>query len=85
MTLLNQGVMLKGVNDDIETQVSLSETLFDAGVLHTTCMFWTKVQGAAHFYISDDKARAIMSGVIERVSIRLLGAEINQRNWRKNQ
>ena len=68
VTLLNQGVMLKGVNDDIETQVSLSETLFDAGVLPYYMHVLDKVQGAAHFYISDDKARAIMSGVIERVS-----------------
>ncbi|MCG7489762.1 EF-P beta-lysylation protein EpmB [Vibrio sp. Of14-4] len=68
VTLLNQGVMLKGVNDEIETQVSLSETLFDAGVLPYYMHVLDKVQGAAHFYISDDKARAIMSGVIEKVS-----------------
>lgn len=33
VTLLNQGVMLKGVNDSVAAQVALSETLFDAGIL----------------------------------------------------
>ena len=33
VTLLNQGVMLKGVNDSVKAQVALSESLFDAGVL----------------------------------------------------
>jgi L-lysine 2,3-aminomutase len=27
-----------------------------------------KVQGAAHFFVSDQKAKEIMAGVIERVS-----------------
>ncbi|MBU2896976.1 EF-P beta-lysylation protein EpmB [Vibrio hepatarius] len=68
VTLLNQGVMLKGVNDNVDTQVSLSEALFDAGVLPYYMHVLDRVQGAAHFYISDDRARAIMSGVIEQTS-----------------
>ncbi|MCG3729593.1 EF-P beta-lysylation protein EpmB [Vibrio cincinnatiensis] len=68
VTLLNQGVLLKGVNDSIEAQVALSEALFDAGILPYYLHVLDKVQGAAHFYVSDEQARAIMSGVIEQVS-----------------
>ncbi len=68
VTLLNQGVMLKGVNDSVEAQVELSETLFDAGILPYYIHVLDRVQGAAHFFIDDQKAKAIMSGVIERVS-----------------
>ncbi len=68
VTLLNQGVMLKGVNDSVDTQVQLSEALFDSGVLPYYIHVLDKVQGAAHFYISDQQAKAIMAGVIERVS-----------------
>jgi EF-P beta-lysylation protein EpmB len=68
VTLLNQGVMLKGVNDTVEAQVNLSEALFDAGVLPYYIHVLDKVQGAAHFFVSDQQAKAIMSGVIERVS-----------------
>ncbi|WP_333005802.1 EF-P beta-lysylation protein EpmB [Vibrio coralliilyticus] len=68
VTLLNQGVMLKGVNDSVEAQVALSESLFDAGVLPYYIHVLDKVQGAAHFFISDQQAKQIMAGVIERVS-----------------
>lgn len=68
ITLLNQSVLLKGVNDSIDTQVALSEALFDAGILPYYLHVLDKVQGAAHYYISDDKARAIIQGVITRVS-----------------
>ncbi|MDW6002715.1 EF-P beta-lysylation protein EpmB [Vibrio mangrovi] len=68
VTLLNQAVLLKGVNDSVETQVRLSEALFQAGVLPYYLHVLDKVQGAAHFFVSDEEARAIMAGVIERVS-----------------
>lgn len=68
VTLLNQGVMLKGVNDSVEAQVNLSESLFDAGILPYYIHVLDKVQGAAHFFIDDQTAKTIMAGVIERVS-----------------
>ncbi len=68
VTLLNQGVLLKGVNDSVDAQVALSETLFDAGILPYYLHVLDKVQGAAHFFVSDQKAKEIMAGVIERVS-----------------
>ncbi|WGW00075.1 EF-P beta-lysylation protein EpmB [Vibrio sp. YMD68] len=68
VTLLNQGVLLKGVNDSVEAQVSLSNRLFDAGILPYYLHVLDKVQGAAHFYVSDARAREIMAGLIEQVS-----------------
>ncbi|MDF5612589.1 EF-P beta-lysylation protein EpmB, partial [Vibrio parahaemolyticus] len=68
VTLLNQGVLLKGVNDSVEAQVALSEALFDAGILPYYLHVLDKVQGAAHYFISDEEARAIMRGLITRVS-----------------
>ncbi len=68
VTLLNQGVMLKGVNDSIEHQVNLSESLFDAGIQPYYIHVLDKVQGAAHFFVSDQEAKAIMQGVMASVS-----------------
>ncbi|WP_217522862.1 EF-P beta-lysylation protein EpmB [Vibrio metschnikovii] len=68
VTLLNQSVLLKGVNDSVPAQVALSEALFDAGVLPYYLHVLDKVQGAAHFYVSDEQARAIIAGLIEQVS-----------------
>lgn len=64
VTLLNQGVLLKGVNDNAETLAELSERLFDAGVLPYYLHQLDKVQGSSHFEVSDDRARIIMAELI---------------------
>lgn len=56
MQLLNQSVLLKGVNDDVNTLALLSETLFSAGVLPYYLHVLDKVQGAAHFDMARDNA-----------------------------
>lgn len=68
VTLLNQSVLLKGVNDTVDAQVALSESLFDAGILPYYLHVLDKVQGAAHFFVDDQQAKRIMHGVITRVS-----------------
>lgn len=68
VTLLNQSVLLKGVNDCSSIQIQLSESLFDAGILPYYLHVLDKVQGAAHFYVSDEQARIIMGELINNVS-----------------
>ncbi|MFA0698722.1 EF-P beta-lysylation protein EpmB, partial [Vibrio sp. 10N.222.49.C9] len=47
---------------------SLSEQLFGVGILPYYMHVLDKVQGAAHFYISDEKAKALMAGLMKEVS-----------------
>jgi EF-P beta-lysylation protein EpmB len=68
VTLLNQAVLLRGVNDSAESQVTLQDTLFDAGVLPYYLHLLDKVQGAAHYHVSDRRAREIMAQVMTKVS-----------------
>ncbi len=68
VTLLNQSVLLKGVNDDVDTQVALSESLFSCGILPYYLNVLDRVQGAAHYYVSDEKAKEIMAGLLTEVS-----------------
>lgn len=56
VTLLNQAVLLKGINDDLDAQVALSESLFASGVLPYYLHLLDKVKGAAHFDIHRDQA-----------------------------
>lgn len=63
-TLLNQAVLLKGVNDSVEEQTALSERLFEIGVLPYYLHQLDKVQGAAHFQIEDRQARDIHHGMM---------------------
>ncbi|HBM2882618.1 TPA: EF-P beta-lysylation protein EpmB [Klebsiella oxytoca] len=68
VTLLNQSVLLRGVNDDARTLADLSNALFDAGVMPYYLHVLDRVQGAAHFMVSDEEARAIMRELLTLVS-----------------
>lgn len=57
ITLFNQSVLLKQVNDDVSTLQALSEKLFAMDVLPYYLHRLDKVKGTAHFAV--DKARAI--------------------------
>lgn len=59
VTLLNQSVLLKGVNDSAAVLKTLSDKLFTAGILPYYLHLLDKVQGAAHFYLDDQQALAI--------------------------
>lgn len=59
ITLLNQAVLLAGVNDTIDAQVALSERLFDVGILPYYLHLLDKVEGAAHFDSEPKKAVAL--------------------------
>lgn len=49
VTLLNQSVLLRGVNDSLSAQCDLAQALFAAGVLPYYLHVLDKVAGAAHF------------------------------------
>ncbi|EDX6251761.1 EF-P beta-lysylation protein EpmB [Salmonella enterica subsp. diarizonae] len=68
VTLLNQSVLLRGVNDNAQTLANLSNALFDAGVMPYYLHVLDKVQGAAHFMVTDDEARQIMRELLTLVS-----------------
>jgi EF-P beta-lysylation protein EpmB len=58
--LLNQAVLLRGVNDSAATLVALSERLFEVGVLPYYLHQLDPVIGAAHFEVDDNKARQLI-------------------------
>ena len=68
VTLLNQSVLLRGVNDNARTLADLSNALFDAGILPYYLHVLDKVQGAAHFFVSDEAARALVRELLTQVS-----------------
>ena len=68
VTLLNQSVLLRDVNDDAQTLADLSNALFDAGILPYYLHVLDKVQGATHFFVSDEEARMIVRQLLAMVS-----------------
>ncbi|WP_266169647.1 EF-P beta-lysylation protein EpmB [Dyella subtropica] len=66
-TVLNQAVLLRGINDDAETLEALSERLFAAGVLPYYLHQLDRVQGAAHFEVSDERALELLDALRRRL------------------
>jgi L-lysine 2,3-aminomutase len=66
-TLLNQSVLLAGVNDDEDTLAELSSTLFDAGVLPYYLHLLDRVAGSAHFDLPADRAAELHAGLMARL------------------
>ncbi len=53
--LLNQAVLLKGVNDSVNTLVELSERLHDTNVMPYYLHLLDRVAGASHFDVPDQR------------------------------
>jgi EF-P beta-lysylation protein EpmB len=66
-TLLNQSVLLAGINDSLDALVALSEALWSAGVLPYYLHLLDRVRGTAHFEVSEWRARELMSQVAARL------------------
>lgn len=66
--LLNQAVLLRGVNDSVDALADLSERSFAAGVLPYYLHQLDRVSGAAHFEVPDARAKALHAGLAARLS-----------------
>ena len=64
-TVLNQSVLLKGINDDQQTLAELSRRLFQFGALPYYLHVLDKVAGAAHFDVSEQQAGKLIAGLLE--------------------
>ncbi len=59
ITVLNQSVLLKGVNDNSQVLKRLSLELFSAGILPYYINLLDEVKGTSHFFVSQDKAKQL--------------------------
>jgi len=65
--LLNQSVLLAGVNDSVEALSTLSEHLFDMGVLPYYLHTLDRVGGAAHFLVPEERGKRLIAEVRGRL------------------
>ncbi|HET7925094.1 MAG TPA: EF-P beta-lysylation protein EpmB, partial [Rhodanobacteraceae bacterium] len=66
-TLLNQSVLLRGINDDAGVLAALSERLLECGALPYYLHQLDRVAGTAHFEVDDARARAIVEALTARL------------------
>ncbi len=64
VTVLNQAVLLAGVNDSVAAQCELSRALFAAGALPYYLHLLDRVAGAAHFEVPEARARELLRDVM---------------------
>jgi len=67
IVLLNQSVLLAGVNDQVEALSALSERLFAIGVLPYYLHLLDQVAGAAHFEVSEPRMHDLRTAMLERL------------------
>jgi L-lysine 2,3-aminomutase len=66
-TLLNQSVLLAGVNDAVGTLQELSEALCEAGILPYYLHLLDPVRGTGHFEVTEPRAQALMAQLAARL------------------
>lgn len=67
VTVLNQTVLLKGINDNAAVLVELSNKLFNVGVMPYYLHVLDKVQGTAHFAVTDLMAQQLLGQMMHRL------------------
>lgn len=67
ITLFNQSVILRGINDDSDTLIDLSYKLFDSHVLPYYLHCLDQVQGSAHFDITRNRSCEIYRQMLGRL------------------
>jgi EF-P beta-lysylation protein EpmB len=83
--LFNQSVLLKDINDNANTLATLSESLFDVGIQPYYLHLFDKVQGVAHFDVTESEAKkitlqlmAILPGYLMPKLVREIAGEANK-------
>ncbi len=67
ITVLNQAVLLAGVNDDAKTLQELSHRLFEYGALPYYLHLLDQVQGAAHFHVGPKQAKLLTQQLLAQL------------------
>ncbi len=68
LPVLAQSVLLRGVNDDADTLAALLEELVDLGVKPYQLHQLDRVDGAAHFEVSEERGRQLVTDVRRRIT-----------------
>ena len=65
--LLNQAVLLRGVNDDVATLVTLSRRLHELGIVPYYLHLLDRVNGTAHFEVSEARGQELVTAMAQEL------------------
>lgn len=84
ITLLNQSVLLAGVNDNHEVLINLSHKLFEHHVLPYYLHRLDKVQGAKHFYVENNTASRLINHLRQHLPGYLVPKLVEEKSGEKS-
>ena len=84
ISLLNQAVLLRDINDSLAEQIDLSKSLFHAGVLPYYLHLLDKVAGAHHFDVDEDKAKQLHQQLLLNLSGYLVPKLVREESGKKS-
>ncbi len=67
ISLFNQSVLLKGINDSAQALMDLSEALFSYGIIPYYLHLLDPVSGTSHFEVNESSARLLMQKIQKRL------------------
>jgi len=67
VTLFNQSVLLRGVNDSADALITLSKKLFSIGIIPYYLHLLDKVSGTAHFEVPDAEAKRLWQQIAHKL------------------
>lgn len=67
VTLLNQSVLLRGVNDNVDTLATLSERLIENGIIPYYLHQLDRVKGSSHFEVAEETGLQLISELTKRL------------------
>ena len=67
VSILNQSVLLRSINDDADTLSNLSERLFELGIVPYYLHQLDPAKGTGHFAVSDSEALALLTALRSRL------------------
>ena len=79
--LLNQAVLLEGVNNELDAQLSLYRTLFKHGVLPYYLHLPDRVVGTAHFDVSDETGKQLVADMRKQLPGYLVPRLVREEPW----
>jgi EF-P beta-lysylation protein EpmB len=82
--LLNQSVLLKGINDNAEVLQQLSHKLFKLGILPYYLNQLDKAKGTKHFQVSNQQAKLIHRQLLEKLPGYLVPKLVTEIKGKKN-
>lgn len=82
--LLNQSVLLRGVNDSIQALKALSERLVDCGVIPYYLHQLDQVQGTGHFHVSLETGKSLIESLRSQVSGYLIPRYVQEIPGKRN-